>query len=52
MADLVEAAELLDIEVEQFARMLASVAAHRLGRVDISDPAQAGALEDMAGGCR
>jgi hypothetical protein len=32
MADALEPAELLDIDMDQFARMLSLVAAHRLGR--------------------
>lgn len=40
MAGVIEATELLDIEMDQFARPLALIAAHRLGRVDPGQPAK------------
>src|SRR5215207_7667673 len=48
VADLVEAAELLDVDVDELARVLAFVAPHRLGRLEVPEAAQAGALEDAA----
>src|SRR6187399_968347 len=45
VADLVEAAELLDVDVGELARVLAFVASHRLGRLEVPEAAQAGALE-------
>ncbi len=41
MADTLEAAELLDVDVDQLAGMLAFVAAHRLGRFQGLDTVQA-----------
>ena len=37
MADPVEAAELLDVDVDQLAGVLALVAADRLGRLEVAD---------------
>src|SRR5215203_3848440 len=48
VADLVEAAELLDVDVDEFAGVLAFVAPHRLGRLEVPEAAQAGAFEDAA----
>src|SRR3954465_12382767 len=48
MADAVEAAELFDIDVDQFAGMFALVAAHRRGGFKRLDPAEAEAPEDAA----
>src|SRR6188474_2655360 len=48
VADLVEAAELLDVDVDELAGVLAFVAPHRLGRLEVPEAAQAGALEDAA----
>ena len=48
--DLVEAAELLDVDVDELAGVLAFVAPHRLGRLEVPEAAQAGALEDAADG--
>src|SRR3954453_6309445 len=48
MADLVEAAELFDIDVDQFAGMLTLVAAHRGGGVKRLDAVEAKAPEDAA----
>jgi hypothetical protein len=42
VADLVEAAQLLDVDMDQFARMLALIAHHRFGGLQISDPAKFG----------
>ena len=50
MADLVEAAELLDVEMDEFARMLALVAAHGFGGLESLEAAQAGGGEDAADG--
>ena len=44
MADLVEAAELLDVEMDEFARMLALVAAHGFGGLESLEAARAGAV--------
>ena len=52
MAGPLEAAELLDVDVDQFAGLLALVAAHRLGRLEGREAVQAGALEDAADGRR
>ena len=41
MADALEAAEFLDIDVDHVARMLALVTAHRLGRFEVAQPVQA-----------
>src|SRR5436853_3482812 len=48
MADPVEAAELFDIDVDQFAGMLALVAAHRRGGFKRLDAVEAEAPEDAA----
>src|SRR3954469_3791876 len=48
MADAVEAAELFDIDVDQFAGMLTLVAAHRRGRFKRLDAVEAKAPEDAA----
>src|ERR1041384_877000 len=48
MADPVEAAELFDIDVDQFAGMLALVAAHRGGGFERLDAGEAEAPEDAA----
>src|SRR3954447_15998113 len=48
MADAVEAAELFDIDVDQFARMLTLVAANRRGRFERLDAIEAEAPEDAA----
>ena len=52
MADALEAAELLDVDVDQLAGMLALVAAHRLGRLQGGEAVEAEALEDAADGRR
>ena len=52
MADALEAAELLDVDVDQLAGMLALVAADRLGRLQRRDAVEAEALEDAADGGR
>ena len=44
-ADLVEAAELLDIDVDHVAGMLSLVATHRLGRFQIAHPVQSQKIE-------
>ena len=41
MADAFEAAELLDVDVDQLAGMLALVTAHRLGRLQGGEPIEA-----------
>src|SRR3954451_15272054 len=48
MADAVEAAELFDIDVDQFAGMFALVAANRRGGVEGLDAVEAKAPEDAA----
>src|SRR4051794_21279562 len=48
MADAVEAAELFDIDVDQFAGMLALVAANRRGGFERLDAVEAEAPEDAA----
>src|SRR5215211_7610177 len=48
MADAVEATELFDIDVDQFARMLALVAANRRGGFERLDAVEAEAPEDAA----
>ena len=40
VADPIEPAELFDVDVDQFAGMLALVAAHRLGRLQSREPVQ------------
>ena len=52
MADALEAAELLDVDVDQLAGMLPLVAADRLGRLERRDAIEAEALEDAADGRR
>ena len=49
--DAIEAAELLDIEVDQFAGMLAFVAADRLGGFERLETVEAEAPQDAADGC-
>jgi hypothetical protein len=46
MAYAVDPAELLDVDVDHLARMLALVAAHRLGRLQGTDPIETEPLED------
>src|SRR5215204_1880026 len=41
---------LLDVDVDELAGVLAFVAPHRLGRLEVPEAAQAGALEDAADG--
>src|SRR5215208_4318970 len=48
MADLAEAAELLDVDVDHLAGVLALVASDRFGRLDIPEPRQPSALENPA----
>ena len=50
VTDGMEAAELLDIDVDELARMLALVAPHRFGGIEILEAAQAGGFEDAADG--
>ena len=52
MAGSLEAAELLDIDVDQLAGMLALVAADRFGRLQGSDAIEAETPEDAADGRR
>jgi hypothetical protein len=52
MADALEAAELLDVDVDQLAGVLPLVAADRLGRLQGGKAIEAEALEDAADGCR
>ena len=52
MADPVEAAELLDVDMDHLARGFALVADDRRGRLQILDPAQAETLENPADRCR
>ncbi len=51
-ADVLELAELLDVEVDQFAGMSPLVADHRAGRLDVLEPRQPGALEHPVDGGR
>src|SRR5258708_5956153 len=46
MADLVEAAELLDIDVDHVARMLSLVPTHRFGWLQVAHPVQSQASQD------
>src|SRR4051794_23516469 len=46
--DPMEAAELLDVDVDELAGVLAFVAPHRLGQLGLPEAAQAGAVEDAA----
>ena len=48
VAGLFEAAEPLDVQVDQLAGMLALVADHRRGRLQVPDPVQAGGPQDPA----
>lgn len=48
MADLAEAAKLLDIDVDHLAGVLALVAPDRFGRLDILEPRQSDTLENPA----
>ena len=52
MADCIEAAEFLDIDVDQFARPLPLVPPHRRGRFQIAQPTETQALQDAADGGR
>src|SRR5882672_4543918 len=52
VANPVEAAELLDVDVDQFARMFPLVAAHRLGRLQRLDAIEAEPLQNAADGGR
>jgi hypothetical protein len=52
VADPVEAAELLDVDMDHLARRFALVANDRRGRLQILDPAQAQTLQNPADGCR
>ncbi len=52
MADPRKAAELLDVDMDHVARRLVLVAADRLGRVQVLQARQAGALQDPADGGR
>src|ERR1019366_538053 len=48
VADLLEAAELLDVDVDQLAGGLALIAHHGLGRLQVPDPAEPGPPQDAA----
>ena len=50
MADWLETAELLDVDMDHLAGMLALVAPDRFGRLDIPEPRQPGTLENPADG--
>ena len=52
MADALETAELLDVDVDQLARLLPLVASDRLGGLERGDAIEAEALEDAADGRR
>ena len=52
VADALEAAELLDVDVDQLAGMLALVAAHRLGRLQRREPVETQPPQDAADGRR
>ena len=46
-----DAAKLLDVEVDQLARVLALIAADRLGRLQRGEPVQPEPMQDAADGC-
>ena len=48
MADLVELAELFDVDVDQLAGMLALVTSHRLGRLKRAQSVEAQPTKDAA----
>lgn len=48
VADLAEATEFLDVDMDHFARPLALIAANGFGRFDIPEPGKTGALEHPA----
>ena len=50
MADLVEAAQLLDVDVDHLAGAVAFVAAHRLGRLQVAPAVEAVAGENAPDG--
>ena len=50
MADAVDPAEFLDVDMDELARMLALVAAHRLGGLESGQAIEAEALENAADG--
>ena len=50
MADPAEFAELFDVDVDEFAGMLALIAANRFGRLQRSEPVQTEPLQDAADG--
>ena len=52
VADAIDPAELLDVDVDHLARMLALVAAHRFAGLQRLDPVEPDPLEDTADGCR
>lgn len=50
MPDALEAAEFLDVDVDQFARLVALVATHGLGRFEVAHAAQAVPVQHPADG--
>jgi hypothetical protein len=52
VADLVEFAELFDVDMEEFAGRLALIATHRLGRIQRLQSVEAEAAENTADGRR
>ena len=48
MADAIDPAELLDVDVDHLARMFALVAADRLARLQRTDPVEPEPLQDAA----
>lgn len=50
MADLVEAAQLLDVDVDHLAGAIAFVPAHRLGRLQVAPTVEAVAGQDPSDG--
>src|SRR3954452_5869284 len=52
VADTLETPEFFDVEVNDFAWILALIATFRLGRLQIADPVQAQAAQDAADGGR
>src|SRR3974390_65505 len=48
VADLVEAAELLDVQMDQFAGVLTLIADDRLGRLQVPRPGQPAGAENSA----
>jgi hypothetical protein len=52
VTDLVKTTELLDVDVDHLARLLAFIATHRLGRLQVAYPVQSQPAQDAADGGR